>query len=134
MVDVENEILTKIATALRAVYDSISIYGEYVKSPATFPAVTIEEKTNSVFERTSDSSSVENHATVMYEINVYSNKKTGKKSECKEIFSIIDSEFAEMGFTRTMKEPIPNMDDATIYRILGRYTAVVSTNNIVYRR
>lgn len=134
MIDAENEIFTQIATALRAEYNPIFVSGEYVKSPATFPSVTIEEKSNSVYERTQDSGSLENHAALMYEVNVYSNKKVGKKSECKAIFAVIDNEFQSLGFTRTLKEPIPNLDDATIFRMIGRYTAVVSTDKKIYRR
>lgn len=134
MIDIENEVYNTIAEALREKFDPISVYGEYVKSPATFPAVMIEEKSNSALERTQDSGSLENHASLMYEVNVYSNKQTGKKSECKAIFSLIDTEFQKLGFTRTTKEPIPNLDDATIYRMVGRYTAVVSTNRKIYRR
>jgi len=33
-----------------------------------------------------------------------------------------------------LKEPIPNIEDATIYRMVGRYTAVVSTDKVIYRR
>jgi hypothetical protein len=70
----------------------------------------------------------------MYEVNVYSNQQTGKKSKCKEIFKIIDNEFQKLGFTRTLKEPIPNLKNATIYRMIGRYTAVVSADERIYRR
>ena len=134
MIDIENEVFSTIATVLGSAYDPISVYGEYVKSPAVFPAVMIEEKSNSALERTQDSGSLENHASLMYEVNVYSNKQTGKKSECKAIFALIDTEFQKLGFTRTTKEPIPNLDDATIYRMVGRYKAVVSTNKTIYRR
>jgi hypothetical protein len=119
---------------LRANYSEISVYGEYVKTPAVFPCVTIEEKDNYVLERTQSSGGIENHAGLMYEINVYSNKKTGKKSQCKEIFSLIDREMQDIGFTRTMLHPFPDIDDATIYRMVGRYKAVVSTNKTIYRR
>ena len=134
MIDIENEVFTRIATRLRNEFNPISVYGEYVKSPASFPAVCIEEKANSVYQRTQDSANVENHALVMYEVNVYSNKKTGKKSQCKEIFKIIDNEFQKLGFTRTLKEPIPNLENGTIYRMIGRYTAVVSADERIYRR
>jgi hypothetical protein len=67
-------------------------------------------------------------------LNVYSNKKSGKKSECKAIASLIDDEMAALGFSRSMLQPIPNMDDATIYRMTGRYRAVVSKDKIIYRR
>ena len=134
MIDIENEVYNTIAEALREKFDPISVYGEYVKSPAEFPAVMIEEKSNSALVRTQDSGSLENHASLMYEVNVYSNKQVGKKSECKAIFALIDTEFQKLGFTRTTKEPIPNLDDATIYRMVGRYTAVVSTGKTIYRR
>ena len=134
MIDVENEVFNRIAKVLREIFPSIVVYGEYVKSPASFPAVMIEEKANSVYQKTQDSGNIENHASVMYEVNVYSNKQSGKKSECKAIFKIIDDEFATMGFTRILKEPIPNLEDATIYRMVGRYTGIISIDKTIYRR
>lgn len=134
MIDIENELYTQIATSLRAEFTPISVFGEMVKAPAVFPAVMIEEKDNSIYQRTQDSGNIENHADLMYEVNVYSNKTSGKKTECKNIFKVIDREFASLGFTRTLKEPIPDMDDATIYRMVGRYKAVASTNKTIYRR
>ena len=70
----------------------------------------------------------------MYELNVYSNKTAGKKTECKKIAAMVDEEMAAMGFTRTMLNPIPNMDDATIYRMVGRYRVTVSKDNVLFRR
>ena len=134
MIDIESIIFQRLSTVLRANYSEISVYGEYVKTPAVFPCVTIEEKDNYVLERTQSSGGIENHAGLVYEINVYSNKKTGKKSQCKEIFSLIDREMQDIGFTRTMLHPFPDIDDATIYRMVGRYKAVVSTNKTIYRR
>lgn len=134
MIDIENEVFTQIATKLREEFNGISVYGEYTKAPAKFPAVSIEEKANTVYQRTQDSGNIENHASLMYEVNVYSNKKTGKKSECKDIFSVIDDEFSSMGFTRILKDTIPNLEDATIYRMIGRYTAIVSKENEIIRR
>lgn len=134
MIDIENQIFGKISTALRAEFNPIFVSGELVKAPATFPAVYIEEKANSVYQRTQDSGSLENHVSLMYEINVYSNKQVGKKSECKAIFAVIDNEFQKIGFTRIMKEPVANLEDGTIYRMIGRYTAVVSVGGIIFRR
>ena len=50
------------------------------------------------------------------------------------IASIVDEELLKLGFSRTMLNPIPNMEDATIYRMKGRYTAIVSKNHVIYRR
>ena len=108
--------------------------GEYVKSPPSFPAVSFVEMDNSVYASTQTGVGVENHASLMYEVNVYSNKTKGKKSECREIIALIDEEMANLGFTRIMLQPIPNMDDATIYRITARYKAVVSKDKTIYRR
>lgn len=60
----------------------------------------------------------------MYEINVYSNKSNGKKSEAKEISNMIDGLMTDMLFTRTFRGQTPNID-RTIYRITLRYQGVV---------
>ena len=134
MINVENDIFNIVAHAIRNVYPDIYISGEYVKSPPKFPAVSIVEMDNSAYIRTQTNDSVENHAELMYEVNVYSNKTSGKKSECKAIATLIDNELAALDFSRTMLQPIPNMDDATIYRMIGRYTAVISKDKKLYRR
>ena len=134
MIDIENEVFSTIAKAIRTEYPNAYVVGEYVKSPSKFPCVSIVEVDNTMYERTQSSGGLENHADVMYEINVYSNKTSGKKSECKAIAALIDNEFATLGFSRTMLQPIPNVDDATIYRMTGRYRGVVSKDYKVYRR
>ena len=30
--------------------------------------------------------------------------------------------------------PVPNEEDATVYRIVARYRAIVSKNKVIYRR
>ena len=134
MINIETEIFSLVSQKVRAEYPDIFMTGEYVKSPSSFPAVSLVEMDNSVYTSTQTSTESENHASLMYELDVYSNKTKGKKSECKAIAALIDKEMAEFGFTRIMLQPIPNMDDATIYRIKGRYKAVVSKNNVIYRR
>ena len=134
MINIENEVFDKVSTAVRREYPNVNIAGEYVKSPSSFPHVSLVEMDNSVLARTQTSTENENHATLMYEVNVYSNKNKGKKTECKEIISIVDETMSAIGFTRTMLQPIPNMDDATIYRMTARYTAIVSKDKFIYRR
>lgn len=133
MIDIENEVFTTIATELRSQFTGINVYGEDVRSPSSFPCVSIVEADNYTLRRTQDSGSNENHANVMYEVNVYSNKTSGKKTECKEIFAVIDEIMLGLGFTRSNKNPV-TMDEATIYRIVGRYVAIVSTDQTIYRR
>lgn len=134
MIDIENEIFQRLATIVRNKYPKIFMTGEYVKAPPSFPCVSIIELDNQVLRSTRDSSNIENHVQVLYEVNVYSNKTSGKKSECKTILAIIDSEMGELGFTRTMMNPIPNEENATIYRVVARYRAIISKDKTIYRR
>ena len=134
MINIETEVFSIISTKVREEYAGIFITGEYVKSPPSFPCVSLLEADNAIYRSTRTTDSMENHAELLYEVNVYSNKTKGKKAECKEIASLIDSELARLGFTRTMLNSIPNEEDATIYRMVGRYKAIISKNNMIYRR
>lgn len=134
MIDIENIVFNTVATKVREVFPDIFIAGEYVMSPPSFPAVSLVEMDNSTRIDTIDSGSNENHANVMYEVNVYSNKTAGKKTECKAIIHLIDEELLRMGFSRSYLRPVPNEYDSTIYRMVGRYDATVSSDLKIYRR
>ena len=134
MIDIESAVFNRVATRVREVFPDIFMVGEYVKSPPSFPAVSLVEMDNSTRIETVDSGSSENHANVMYEVNVYSNKTVGKKSECKAIIALIDEEMLATGFSRATLTPVPNENDSTIYRMVGRYRAAVSSNNTIFRR
>lgn len=132
MIDIENDVFSAVAAVLRDTYSGIYVVGEYVPAPPSFPAVSIVEADNRVVTRYR-TRNIENAASVMYEVNIYSNKASGKKSEAKAIASTIDEKFAEIGFTRTMKEQVPNLNDATIYRIVCRYEAIVDKDLWIYQ-
>ena len=133
MIDLENIIYTKVANIVRERHPGVFVSGELDLNPAKFPCVYIEEADNYVLEKTSDNKTIENHAVLMYEINVFSNKTVGRKSEAKAIFSTVNDAFEEMGFTRQTIQPL-NADHATKYRMVGRYIAVADKNGIIYRR
>lgn len=134
MINIENQIFDIVATAIKNEYSDVYVVGEYVKSPSQFPCISIVEMDNVAYDKTQSSDSRENHADITYEVNIYSNKTSGKKSECKAIASLIDNEFATLGFSRTMLQPILNVDDVTIYRMTGRYRGVVSKDLKIFRR
>lgn len=134
MVDIEKEIFTDIATELRNKYgEKFTVYGETVLAPSEFPCACIEESDNYAHTQTQDSGGNENHADLVYDINIYSNKRSGKKAECKEILAVIDGYFTAVGFARITKNPI-SLDDATKYRLFARYAAVASKDGTIYRR
>lgn len=134
MIDIEDELFRKVAAAVRAAYPGVYISGDYAKAPPSFPCVCFAEVDNAPYRRTQTSVDMENHVTLLYEVDVYSNKTVGKKVECKGIIKVIDNIMLSLGFDRPFLNPIPNQEDATIYRMKARYVAVVSKDQIIYRR
>lgn len=134
MIDVETDIFSDVSERAREQFPKLYMVGEYVKAPSSFPCATLVEIDNATFRNSQTGTEPENHVAVTYELNVYSSKKNGKKSECKAIAAFIDTRLLRMGFTRMMLEPVPNEEDASIYRMLGRYRAVISKDKIIYRR
>lgn len=137
MISCENPLFSAIAAVIRAQYSNSYVTGEYVPSPPQFPAVSIVEIDNYPYKRTRTNQTMEHEAVAVYEVNVYSNKAKGKKAECRAIAALVDDEFMKRGFERVSLAPIQNMNDATIYRMTGRYRGVVgedgSGNFMVYR-
>ena len=89
MIDMEDEIFGEVSEKLyeHFAYECPNLFvtGEYVKSPPSFPCVSLVEVDNAVLRDSQTTEGTENHAAVMYELNVYSNKAVGKKAECKEL-------------------------------------------------
>jgi len=129
-------VFSPIATVLRNTYDGIAVTSEYTDTPARFPAVTIIETSNIVLRRMR-TTKIENASTILFEVNVFSNKVAGAKLQARDIMETVDAEFEKLGFTRTMMSPTPNLADATIYRITARYEGVVmpeyGVDETVYR-
>lgn len=134
MIDYEREIYTHVVERVQALHGDVEFSGiDEERLPSKFPFVSLVEADNATRTDTIDSGSFENHVNVMYEVNVYSNKSGGKKAECRAILATIDETFIWMGFARTMRKPV-SMDDATIYRMVARYTAAIDKNGKIYRR
>jgi len=131
MIDLEQKIFTDVATVLRTAYSGIFVTSEYVPVPPRFPAVSIVEADNRVVEEMR-TLHIENAARVMYEVQIFSNKTSGKKAEAKAIAETVDDFFSSIGFTRTFKNQVPNMNDATIYRIVCRYEAIIDKDFWIY--
>lgn len=133
MIDCENEVYTRIATLLRKRFPGIDISSEYVNSPSSFPHVSIVQSDCYPVPGKQDTSLKDNMEVVRFDIDIYSNKTEGKKTECKTIAKAIDDLLYSMNFTRTAMTPVPNMEDATIYRIVVRYR-VATDGKYFYRR
>lgn len=131
MIDIENDVFDYVAKSLRSAHPGLLVIGDFIEAPASFPVVTLVESDNRVLQRMR-TDNIENAVSVMYEVNIYSNKAIGKKSEAKAIANTTDQVFNAIGFTRTFRQQIPNVKDATIYRIVCRYEAVVDKFLTIY--
>ena len=130
MIDIETLVYTPIAQAVRSEFPGSSVAGEYVRKPSQFPHVQLVEMDNYTSISRRDTSRTEKFSTVMYEVNVYSNLKDGKKAQCREVLDLIDSMMYGLNFTRIAMTPVPNMNDSSIYRITARYRAETDGTNL----
>lgn len=133
MIDIENEVITLVTDELFANGISASVESVLNLNPSEFPTVCVEEIENSSYGLSADSFSNENHASVGYEINVFTNDVAGKKQNAKEILAVIDNMLIARGFSRISKTQL-SLDNGTKMRIIARYRAYVSRNQTIYRR
>lgn len=128
MIDIEQSVYSAIRTMLSTEHSTVTVSNEFQNAPSKFPFVSIEEVDN--YNVDLDSGDSDARAIVMYEINVYTNNANSKKKNAKKIMNDIDSLMYKMNFQRLSLAPIPNRDDATIYRINARYRAKTDGDNI----
>lgn len=121
MIDCENEVFSRVAKAVRDVRDDVNLTSDYIPETATFPHVSIMQ-IDSVTAQNQQSHE-ESLVTVTFQVDVYSNKHTGRKSEAKEIMAVISDAFFKMNFLRLEMMPLPSLYDSTIYRITARFRA-----------
>lgn len=132
MIDIENEVYNYIANKLRQKHKKIFISGDDTLSPSEFPCVYIVQRDNPIDMSSADSGSIERIVMPMFEVNVYSNLKTGRKKQAKDIMAEICDAMSELDIERTYCQPTPNID-SSIYRIVGRFSCKTDGNKI-YRR
>lgn len=135
MIDFENQIVDIIAKELYEEYgeNGISVTSEPVSTvQKIFPAVSIVQADNSILLKTRATDCIENHASVMFEIDIYSNIAQGKKQQAKKISALINDVLTKRNFTRTFCQPLDNLADSKIYRIKMRYKAVIGKNGVIY--
>lgn len=132
MINIFNEVYTLLVDTLASYNDKIGTSSVYTNTPPTYPFVSFEEINNSVYEQTSDSCDVENHALIEFEANIYTDNPN-KKSKGDGIANVIDNLLKQYNFVRLSKNVLQSTDE-TIYRIVLRYSVVVSKDSVIYRR
>lgn len=122
MIEIESTIYNQLRNALVAEFDGLFVTSEPTATTPKFPAVSIVQQDSYMSFNKLDNSGRERFSTVMFQIDVYSNKSSGKKSQCKEIMNFIDSMLFDLNFVRLALTPIP-MENEGYYRLSARYRA-----------
>ena len=131
MIDVSNEIFNTVATDLRFAYEGIKVVGEYVDTPTAFPTVTIDEISNVPAHL--DSAGRNKSAMVTYRVQVFSNAKTGKRRQAREIYARLDDVLQGLGLFAVTYTTTPAIYNSEVYCITVTYEAVVDRNGAIYR-
>lgn len=131
MLDFSDEIYSWLTYSLREKFPKIYTTQEETAAPPVIPAVSIVQKRNVTYQRTRDAC-LENHVSVMFQMDIYTNDKDNKKRQAEEIRDTVSDLMQSIGFNRTMCEPTPNLADMSIYRITMRFTGIIGKDRIVY--
>ena len=134
MVDIETDVFDHVYRVVKAMYPNVTLSSERNDSPSEFPFVSIEESNNVTYEQSVTGNGKENHSTVTFTVEVYTNKLPGRKKEARDIAEAVDLAMGSLGISRTMMSPMPNMFNVGVYRIVARYRCVVGNDKMIYRR
>ena len=129
MIDIENQVYTLLRNALVSAYPDIFVTSEPTAVPAKPLAVSVVQMDNYTSWGMQDNSGRERFAVAMFQVDVYSNKQSGKKSQCKEVMGVIDSLLFEKNFSRMSLTPAP-MENTGYYRLTARYRAETDGENL----
>ena len=132
MINIVNELYTDLVNALATYDTSIKTSSVYQNVPSNYPFVSFEEIDNSVNEKGSDCCEIENFANVDFEVNIYT-KDPQKKSKGDKIADVVDTLLKSKGLFRRTKNALQDTNETT-YRIVMRYSGVVSKDHTIYRR
>lgn len=130
MIDYSNEIFNAVATNLRSLYPNIRVIGEFVNTPAKFPAVTIDEVQN--IPEHLDSAVVNKYARITYRVQVFSNAE-GKRAQAREIYKSVDQQLMSLGLFAKTYTTTPAVYNSEIYCITATYEGVIGADGVIYR-
>jgi len=132
MIDIEVPLFNQVYEAVQAEYPNVRVLNDRPLSIAKFPCVVCVEDDNTTYSRSRDITTKESFAEIMWTVDVYCDNKSGAKTLCKKIASLVDEVFIGLRFTRMMLSPMPNQDPQII-RYTGRYRAVVAAPIVTER-
>ena len=121
MIDLSNRVLSNIKSYVKDICKNVSNYSS--KTPPEFPAISVVQMDNRGM--CDDLENNENAVESVIEIQCYSNKNI---TESKNIINKCCDAMRKMGYTRLYgPNPITNVADTNIYRMVARFRRLVSS-------
>lgn len=103
--DVANQVFTEVRDITLAEVPATRVSSTEEDRPPSFPFTSVVEKSNTTYGRSSDSRNPENHRYLMYEVNNYSSKASGKDAEVKKLAFAQRAYFLSIGFRCSFFQP-----------------------------
>lgn len=140
MIDAEPHIFDELRKRLLDKYNwakNVRFVNDFITAPEAFPCVSFCEVDNRTEIKYHETDHEEVAVRLTYQLDVWTNSVSSRKREARKIVIAIDDELLDMGFRRTYLNNDPSIQDASIYRYYGRYTAIVEdcdSGFLIYHR
>ena len=143
MIDKEVELFNLCRNACNEAFGDGYVFflSSFVDRPASFPCVYMEQ-TNNVPTNLTENLEKE-YAILNYQVDIYSNKTSGRKQEAKKIAKVIDDMMMKCNFVRTSMIHNYNPSEGTvytndvhdenIYRLILRYEGIANETHFFRR-
>lgn len=129
MVDIEAKIFNEIYNAVTAEFPSADFATHYVNQPSAFPHVQVWDESNTVNREGMNLTGDECFSNIVFHFELFDNMLNGEgKDNVTKMLSLIDPVMRLNGFRRTYNAPVPNYDDASVYRRVVRYSKIQPNN------
>ena len=125
----KNAIFTKVKTAITAEYTDAYCTSERLYSPPNFPCVWIVEIDTYPELSSTALDFTDNQRRSDFEIQVYSDKKSGAATQAASIMAVAIAEMRRLGYRCTMSGAIDNGEDASIKRHVARFTRFIGSGD-----
>lgn len=125
MIDVMTDIFDSVYNAVTAEFPTADLATNYVNQPASFPHLQMWTESNTAPRTGMNLSGDECFSNIVIHFEGFDNMLDGEGMEnVKKMFSIIDPVMRVQGYRRTYYAPVPNYDDASVYREVARYSKI----------
>lgn len=125
MYQVTTDVFDAVYNAVTAEFPSADLATHYVNQPAAFPHIQLWDESNTTPRSGMNLSGDECFSNVVIHFEVFDNFLDGVGVDhVKRIMAIIDPVMRLQGYRRTYYAPVPNFDDASVYREIARYSKI----------